>query len=162
MKNITIPAQITTVEDRIVGNLTLGQLFLLAAPIFIDFVIYAAMPKSMHLYLYKLFLIILISSLMFVLAVRIKGKLILFWTITLVGFKFRNKIHVFNKNNLSFRTIETNTNVNDKEAENNVSIPIPKTRKIPESEISLSGLSKSLSFIEERRGRLYVYVSEDH
>ena len=162
MKHVSIPAQITTVEDRIIGNLTLTQLSLLATPIFIDFGLYATLPKPMHLYLYKLPLMFIVTSVTFTLAIRLKGKLILFWVITLARFKFRAKVYVFNKNNLYFR-------VSPEPLEPTVDQPKVRTQANPkptpslsafDAKSSLNKLNLNLNFIEEKKGRLYVYVSE--
>ena len=49
MKTQVIPAQITTVEDKIVGSLTFSQLLLLLTPVALVALIYAFMPPLMEL-----------------------------------------------------------------------------------------------------------------
>ncbi len=74
MKTTTVPAQVTTVEDKIAGSLTLSQLFLLIGPIFIASAIYLIIPPTMHLTIIKCgisFFIWLISGIM---AIRAEGQ----------------------------------------------------------------------------------------
>jgi len=44
MKTTTVPAQVTTVEDRLAGNLSLTQLLLLVCPVFVSCLIYVVFP----------------------------------------------------------------------------------------------------------------------
>ncbi|HET8992132.1 MAG TPA: PrgI family protein [Candidatus Saccharimonadales bacterium] len=160
MRTINIPAQVTSVEDRIIGNLTLIQVGILVSPVFAAFAVYAVLPRPMHLNLYKLILIIIVSAILFSLAIRLKTKLILFWVLTLVRFRLRTKLFVFNKNTLAFR------NVLCSELRNETEIPEPSIAT-PVNRQSfnqyLPGLRadhKQLSFIEERKGKLNVYINK--
>lgn len=161
MKTISIPAQITTIEDRIAGNLTLTQLALLSSPVFVDLAIYAALPTPMHLYLYKLLLMILLTITLFTLAIRVKGTLILFLGLTLVRFKLRPKLYVFNKNCLTFRTSSQGApGITETRPEVSVLAKTNNESTIKEPPLDFGALATNLSFIEERKGRLHVYVSE--
>lgn len=44
MRSTVIPAQVTTVEDTIAGNLTITQIMLLIAPVLLSTAIYAVVP----------------------------------------------------------------------------------------------------------------------
>ena len=98
MRSTIVPAQITTVEDRIFGNLGVHQLLLLAIPVFAGSTLYAILPPFLHSSPYKL---AIISALLFIcvlLSIRIKGKLIFFWLITVLRYNLRSRYYVFDKN----------------------------------------------------------------
>lgn len=105
MKTTTIPAQITTVEDTIAGNLTLSQILLLIAPVFGSTAIYAVLPPTMSMVMYKLSLIIFLSLIFVILAIRVRGKLILNWLKIISQYATRPHIYVFNKNTSSQREV---------------------------------------------------------
>lgn len=106
MRTRIIPAQITTVEDKIAGNLNFAQILLLIAPIFFSGIVYVLFPIPMMITLYKLPLIIIISTLFFILATRVKGKIILQWLTILLKFNLRPKFYVYDKNESYLRTID--------------------------------------------------------
>lgn len=98
MKTTTIPAQITTVEDTIAGNLTLSQILLLIAPVFGSTAVYAVLPPSMSIVMYKLGLMVLLSLMFVVLAIRIRDKLVTSWLKIMILYALRPHIYIFNKN----------------------------------------------------------------
>lgn len=106
MKIRRIPAQITTVEDKIAGNLNLTQMILLIIPVFVFMLVYTTLPPSMHFAWYKVLLFFATGSVPLFLAIRVKEKLILNWLIILLGYALRPKYYLFNKNDLSLRTTE--------------------------------------------------------
>ena len=105
MKSTVIPAQVTTVEDRIAGNLSLTQILLLIAPVLLSTAIYALLPQKLAFSGYKIPLIILISILFVALAIRVKGRLALNWVGIIVTFLLRPHIYVFNKNSTASRDL---------------------------------------------------------
>lgn len=98
MRSRVIPAQITTVEDKIAGNLSLTQLLILMTPVFVASFVYAVLPPAMDLAWYKgvITIIALVTSL--ILALRVKGKVVAQWLVVLLRFNARPKYYVFNKN----------------------------------------------------------------
>jgi hypothetical protein len=100
MKTAIVPAQITTVEDRIAGSLGLSQVFLLSAPMFIGAGLYITLPPMMHNAPYKLMLFLFLVLTCGILAIRIKGKIVLLWVHTILRYNLRPKHYVFNKNEL--------------------------------------------------------------
>ena len=161
MKNINVPAQVTTVEDRVVGNLTFTQIGLLATPIFINFGLYTVLPKSLHLNLYKLVPMFFIAVISSILAIRVQNKTILDWTIMLARFRYRPKFYVFSKKSLYLRSLEK-VNIHEPVS---TEAPMSSTSKSkPTLNVSASNSvlkSLNLNFIEERKGRLYVYVKQN-
>ncbi len=106
MRTNIIPAQITTVEDKIAGSLNMTQILLLIAPVLWSALVYILLPNQMKLTGYKLPLILFVSIGLMVLAIRIRGKIILEWLSVLIVYRLRPKIYVFNKNSLYERQID--------------------------------------------------------
>ncbi|MBP9826886.1 PrgI family protein [Candidatus Saccharibacteria bacterium] len=98
MKSAMVPAQVTTVEDKIAGNLSLQQLLMLTSPIFIGAAIFVLFPPMIHLTALKL----TVSSIIFIvfasMAIRIKGRLLVEWAVVIARYNVRPKYYVFNKN----------------------------------------------------------------
>lgn len=105
MRTTVIPAQVTTVEDTIAGNLTLTQIILFILPVLFSTAIYAVLPVRMAFTAYKIPLIILVSLTFILLALRIKGRLVLNWITLLATYSLRPHLYVFNKNTLYFREL---------------------------------------------------------
>lgn len=103
MRTTVIPAQITTVEDTIAGNLTLTQILLLLSPVLITTGSYVFLPEQMTFQVYKIVFTILVSLFFVVMSVRIKGKLVANWTVILLAYFSRPKLYLFDKNNSFLR-----------------------------------------------------------
>ncbi len=103
MRTTVIPAQITTVEDKIAGNLNFTQILLLLASLFIDTFIYATLPQRLHFTLYKIPLMAFATIFCLVLCMRIKGRVVLNWIFLLSSYYLRPKYYLFNKNDLFAR-----------------------------------------------------------
>ena len=101
MRVSVIPAQITTVEDRIAGNLNLTQILLLAVPIFISAVIYFILPPLGKFSIYKLILIIFISAICALLALRINSHLVIDILKLRAKYELRPHVYVFKKQPLT-------------------------------------------------------------
>lgn len=107
MRTTVIPAQITTVEDKIAGNLNLTQILILMVPVFWTTIVYTIFMPALKLSWYKLPLVLIVLFLCLILSLRIKGKVVLNWLIVLLRFNIRPKYYVFNKNDQSFRSMDT-------------------------------------------------------
>lgn len=103
MKVTIVPAQVTTVEDRIAGDLSVLQVGLLAVPIFGGSLLYGVLPPSMELGLYKLMVIAFLAVATGLLAIRIKGKIALMWVLILLRYALRPRLYLFNKNTTLYR-----------------------------------------------------------
>ncbi len=120
MKTTVVPAQITTVEDRIAGSFTLQQIVLLVFSMIVGLGIYAMLAPKMHLSQIKLVLILLQFSFLGGLALRINGKIVADWLIVFLRFKARPRQYIFTKNDPIYREI-----IEEKE---NVTIPVERTQ----------------------------------
>jgi len=104
MKAQVIPAQITTVEDRIAGSLSLTQILILLSPVFFASLVFAVFPPSMKLALYKPAVTLVFGLTAVSLAVRVRGKLVIQWLGVLARYSLRPKYYVFDKNDGFMRT----------------------------------------------------------
>ncbi len=105
MRTRVIPAQITTVEDKIVGNLNIAQMLMLMAPVFFTTLVYVLLPPSMSFVLYKLVISLIVFVVFTTLSLRIKGKVVANWLAVLFKYNLRAKYYIYNKNEAYLRTI---------------------------------------------------------
>ena len=75
MKATVVPAQVTTVEDRIFANLGLSQVLLMLMVIIVCSAIYTLAPPTMEGAAYKYFVMGSIALVCGILAIRIKVRL---------------------------------------------------------------------------------------
>ena len=106
MRTTIIPAQITTVEDKIAGSLNLAQILILMAPVLLTALIYALIWPVMKFTTYKLIAILITTIICFFLSLRIKEKIVAQWLGVLVSYRLRPKYYLFNKNDLTERTVD--------------------------------------------------------
>jgi hypothetical protein len=106
MKTTVVPAQITTVEDRIAGSFTFIQIVLLIIPLILSTAVYVAVPPHSGLSSVKVIVTVLLFSAFGALAIRIRGKLVLDWLVILLRFSFRPHIYVFTKSDITGREVE--------------------------------------------------------
>ena len=103
MKATVVPAQVTTIEDRIMGNLGFSQLALFVVPVFVSAGLFIILPPIMHGSPYKYLVAILIGVICGILAIRIKGKIILLWLVTILRYNLRPKYYLFKKSTAMYR-----------------------------------------------------------
>lgn len=106
MKTTVVPAQITTVEDRIAGSLTLPQIVLMIFPLITSVIIYAGIPHRMHFSVIKIVLMALQVIFFGLLAIRFRGKIVAEWLVIYIRFAARPRQYVFTKNDIVARDIE--------------------------------------------------------
>ncbi len=167
MKIAIVPAQVTTIEDKVAGSLNLSQLILLVMPVFVGGVIYAVMPPSFAMAIYKMISIGLLFIVVASLAIKIRGRMVLGWIVILARYNTRPRFYIFNKNSSYLRVIDVE--------------PAPKQIKIKTSNSTLSNAKQlprmdigdkarfealladpnsKLSFKTSRKGGLDVYITE--
>jgi hypothetical protein len=103
MRTQIIPAQITTIEDRIAGNFSLTQILILLAQVFLATIVFVILPPVMVLTWLKVSIILTFGVFSTTLAIRIKGKLVVHWIVILLKYNIRPKYYVFNKNDVIYR-----------------------------------------------------------
>jgi hypothetical protein len=165
MKTTIVPAQITTVEDRIAGSLGLNQLLLLSVPVFGGSALYIALPPTMHASLYKLVLIGVMMLVCSILSIRIKGKILLLWIVVIGRYNLRPRYYLFNKNTLANR--EQSEVVKTEEETKTEVKPVKRRRLSPLStsdsvrlQAILENPASNLTFTANKRGGLRVLITE--
>ena len=165
MKTTIVPAQITTVEDRIAGNLGLNQLLLLSVPVFGGCTLYIVLPPTMHASLYKFFVIAVMALVCGILSIRIKGKILLLWIVVIGRYNLRPRYYLFNKNNLVNREQSEPVKV-EEETETEVK-PVKRRRLSPLSfsdtarmQSILENPASNLTFTSSKKGGLRVLITE--
>ena len=165
MRTCIIPAQITTVEDKIAGNLNITQICILMLPVFLGTAVYCFLPPLMHFAIYKVILVALVLVVCLILSLRIKGKVIANWLSVLFKFNLRPGFYVFNKNDIYQREVYDLTNVKktpkqsvfkkEAKAKNNLlSKDLMKIKKY------LKNPDYALSLKPNRKGGFYVALNE--
>lgn len=103
MKSVVVPAQITTVEDKIAGSLNFIQIILLVFSLIIGTAFYGLIPPKLHLSSLKIVLMIGEFAVFGLLALRYKGRILADWLVIYLRFKARPRIYVFTKNDILSR-----------------------------------------------------------
>jgi len=106
MRTTIIPAQITTVEDKVAGSLNMTQVLILMTPILWTAIVYILLTPSMKLTSLKLVLIIISTTISGILALRIKDKIVAEWLGVLLKYRLRPKYWLYNKNDISNRIVD--------------------------------------------------------
>lgn len=171
MKTRVIPAQITTVEDKIAGSLSLTQILLLMTPVFWTAMVYALFMPQLKFAMYKVPVIGVVLLISLFLAIRIKEKLILNWLMVLVTYNMRPKYYVFNKNERYLRAMDMPSFTKQKNIKLKKSLALnqneaqSKTVSLREL-IKLDGIltnpKYTLSLKSTKKGGLNVAIQQTH
>lgn len=156
MRTTVIPAQVTTVEDTIAGNLNLTQIVLLVASLFINTFVYVLVPEQMSFSIPKLILMAIIFAVFVFLSFRIKGRVVISWLVILSAYAFRSHIYIFTKNTLFARDIEVLQPVEEK---NTVKVKkLRKTAPSPTPDFDYASITRNtgLNLRFRRKGILVV------
>jgi hypothetical protein len=165
MKTTVVPAQITTIEDRIAGNLGLSQLMLLSVPVFVGGALYMCLPPIMHGSLFKIGLFGLLLLSCSLLAIRIKGKIVLVWLSVIVRYNLRPRYYVFDKNIIFGRNTYKNNKAPEENNEKELDPVVRKPRKLLAANeiVSLHNIldnpAANLTF-KNMKGDLRVLITE--
>jgi hypothetical protein len=114
MRISIVPAQITTVEDKIAGNISVQQAMLLGIPILLGFIIAVVFPPSGQFVAYKVAIVIGLFVVFGSLAIRIKDRIVAQWLKLFVIYSARPQYYIYDKNSLYLRGIEaTDASIED-------------------------------------------------
>ena len=167
MKTTVVPAQVTTVEDKIAGNLSFTQLLLLTTPVFMSGAIFTLLPPFMGFSAFKLGLCAILFIVCGILAIRIRGDIILHWLMIVVRYNLRPRYFLYDKNSSYLRSTKKT-----KQATQAVSGPekVEKQNKAIDEPLSIKELlrvkeilsdSRSLfHFKTTKKGELRVFIKE--
>lgn len=166
MKTTLVPAQVTTVEDKIAGSLSLSQLLLLCTPIFLGGAMYALFPPLLHLTLLKTGLFILLGILFSLLSIRIRGKILLSWLVVISRYNLRPRYYVYNKNEMHLRINKAlNRAVTERKKAVEPKKSMPTLPKIPIPQMvklqsAITDPRSKLNIRASRKGGLSVHITE--
>lgn len=166
MKVTVVPAQVTTVEDRIIGNLGFSQMMLLIVPVFVGTALFATLPPAMGSSLYKYMIMGILALVCCLLAIRIKGKILALWLITILRYNLRPKFYLFNKNTAALREQYDSKRVAS--AETTSTTKVKKTISVPKLELreavkvyaTIDNPASKLRFETTKKGGLHVRLTE--
>lgn len=166
MKVTVVPAQVTTVEDRVAGNLGFSQLMLFAIPVFGGALLYAVLPPTMDIALYKIILLVGLAITSSLLAIRIKGKIVLFWLIILLRYNLRPKYYIFNKNTDIYRQnypeVKTEPMNTTRQKQEHAAATVPRLNLLEVREVYalLDDPNSQIRFETTKKGALHVHLTE--
>jgi hypothetical protein len=106
MRTTIIPAQITTVEDKIAGSLNMTQILILMFPVLWTAFIYTLAYPSMKLVPYKMVLILFVVAICLILSLRIKEKIVAEWLGVVFKYHARPRYWLYNKNDSTSRVVD--------------------------------------------------------
>lgn len=153
MKTTIVPAQITTVEDKVAGNLSFSQLMLLTVPVFLSGAIFAFIPAMLKVTPFKLLLSVSLTIVCLSMAIRIKGKIILQWVLVIARYNARPRFYLYDKNNLYLRTHiekQLKTKTTKQPLVNKKILQIPK--------VSVPDLVRAQALVSDPRANLHLEV----
>ncbi|HEU4966443.1 MAG TPA: PrgI family protein [Candidatus Saccharimonadales bacterium] len=166
MRTTIVPAQVTTVEDRIAGNLGMSQVLLLVTPIFMGSGMFVLLPPFFGYALYKVVFIAAIGALCGLLSIRMKGKILLSWILVLLHYNLRPRHYVFDKNCAYMREIYTEIHI---EADDLAVVERPKAT-MQKNQLAIEDLVKvealvadparNLRITANKKGGLRVHLTE--
>ncbi len=166
MKMTVVPAQVTTVEDRIIGTLGFSQILLLIVPVFASAGIFTLLPPFMGSAIYKYVVMGVVAMIFCILAIRIKGKIVAFWLVTILRYNLRPKYYLFNKN---VTTLRENYPIRKKQQQPEKT-SLKSTKKIARHQLDIPATAKVLATLENpaarvrfetgKEGNLHVRLTE--
>jgi len=166
MKTTIVPAQVTTVEDKIAGNISMHQLLLLVVPIFIGSGLFVILPPFFSYAVYKVVMIAIIASICALLAIRIRGKILLFWLAVLLKYNLRPRYYIFNKNDSYLRedydlTIQKEIEEEEEQGGMVYSLaPALSLSEVVTAEQLLANPNANFRLEINKKGRLSVHITE--
>ena len=166
MKTSVVPAQVTTIEDRIIGNLGFSQILLLIIPVFLSAGIFTLLPPILNGALYKYILMAILLILCIILSIRIRGKIVAFWLVVIFRYNQRPKYYIDNKNTSMLRENYTKKEIPIKKEI--VSQSYKKRKKTIQLDISTAMKARQLienptantRFETDKKGALHVRFTQ--
>lgn len=167
MKSTVVPAQVTTVEDRIMGNLGFSQLILLITPLFIGAGLYVLLPPFMSESHYKYIVIGVVALSCCVLSIRVKGVILARWLTVILRYALRPQYYLFNKNTAIYREDYT---ARIRSAEASTPLDVPDADRLTAERLNFTDTARALATLDDptlqvqfettKKGGLHVRLSE--
>lgn len=166
MKVTVVPAQVTTVEDRIIGSLGFSQMLLLIVPVFVSAGLFVLLPPFMGGAVYKYVTMGVIAFICAILAIRIKGRIVASWFVTILRYNLRPKYYVFNKNVTTLRQDYPNVPEADQsesqQSLNTAKTLLPRLDTLATAKVmaTIENPEMNLRFETTKKGGLHVRFTE--
>lgn len=166
MRTTIVPAQITSVEDKIAGNLSFSQLMLLIVPLFLSVAMYILLPPFGGFHAYKAIIAGMITAICLLLAIRFRGKLIAQWLGVRIRYNLRPRYYVFNKNCAYSRAVVNAPKERKQDEIKPVGStkPLPKLQLLPKEMIAFESATNrsgaDFQFVRSKKGGLSVRIKE--
>ncbi len=165
MRSTVVPAQITTVEDRVAGNLGISQLLLLLVPVFSGALLYIILPPFFAYSTYKVVMLTILSVLCVVGAIRIKGQILLIWLIAITRYNLRPRYYVYNKNDTHGREADATRVDRTAETIKQVKQAVPRLQKLATTDLVkveelLNNPQAHVRFSTSAKGELRVHFTD--
>jgi hypothetical protein len=164
MRTAIVPAQVTTVEFKVAGNLGVTQFCLLLFAIFCSGLVYALVPPLTHGTVPKVILITTICAICGILSLRVNGRVVLAWIGIYYKYYFHPKYYVFDKRTSFARYKPTNIVRPKSEIIPDVPaklhhVPTLTTAEIVHVEQLMDNPDTNLKF-KNKKGKLYVHITD--
>lgn len=165
MKSTVVPAQVTTVEDKVTGNLSITQLMLLIVPLFLGSAIFIVLPPFFDYAAYKLGIIACVAVASAVLAIRIKEQILLSWIVMILRYNLRPRFFVFDKNSqfnrdLAKPVFELKDDLVVAEQKPITKLSTPTIPELFSVENLISTPEANFTIKRNKKGDLSVYITE--
>jgi len=167
MRISIVPAQITTVEDKIAGNVSVQQAMLLGIPVLFGFIIALVFPPAGQFIGYKIAIVLVLFAICGALAIRIKDRIVAQWLKLFIIYYARPLYYVYDKNSTYLRVPESSETAIHEEIVDIQPIKRPAaglTRISPKEFVRLEQLTMDtragIKFEVGKKGELNVHITE--
>jgi hypothetical protein len=169
MKRSVVPAQITTVEDKVIGNLSPYQVALMVLPLLFGIVLFTVFPRHFHFSAYKIIIMATLEVIGAVLSIRVHDMMLVQWLIIRLRYNVRPRFFVFDKNSDYLRDHSyTQEKPADEGAEDTTAAPKTRITKLPHVALSevvrleelMASPHAKMRFQAGKKGRLNVVIHE--
>ncbi|HLZ14969.1 MAG TPA: hypothetical protein VKQ34_03165, partial [Candidatus Saccharimonadales bacterium] len=144
----------------------ISQIVLLALPVLAAGIIFTILPPALHVAMYKLTFLLPFTVLCAALAIRIKGKIVLFWIIVRVRYNLRPQYYVFNKNSPVNRELYDGVKLAELPRDEPEKVAPQRQRStLTTAEMirtfaAIDNPAAKLAFTTDKKGKLYVRITE--
>lgn len=164
MKTTIVPAQVTTVEDKIAGNLGFTQLLLLVTPVFLGAAVFVVLPPLFKVTVFKTALVAILAVVCILLSIRIKGVIVLNWMLILLRYNNRPRHYIYNKNDSYLRdmpAIEKSALITAFIPEElPATMPLLEPMQLIRAEMAVDDPRAKFNIRADRKGVLRAYIHE--
>jgi hypothetical protein len=167
MRVSIVPAQITTVEDKLAGSLSVKQGMLLGVPVLFGFLLAVVFPPSGQFVTYKIVIVAVIFIICGTLAIRIKERIIADWLVLFTAYMARPRYYVYDKNSMYLRP-KDEKKIIKKEIQKESAPITPKPLDIQELasneftrlQTFATDRNREIKFVVGKKGELNVRITE--